>query len=127
MRKSYIIQEGNTSTEITQFTLSTSPEGAWTPANRVITDSDEMAFLYVIDENDAFSYLVFKQPVWTYLAQTIQAMKDPKVVIDGKNHVLTGLYEELESLLFNIEGNSNYGEAFVNAVEETFSTILEEA
>lgn len=127
VRKTYLIHEGSNNEGAIQFTLKTAPEGQWQPANRVITDSDEMAFIYVIDENDAFSYFVFQQSSWDYLVQMIQLEQDPSVVIGEEVTMLTGMFEELQALLFNIEGNSNYGEAFVTAVEEAFSAILAEA
>lgn len=127
VRKTYLIHEGSNNEGTIQFTLTTAPEGQWQPANRVITDSDEMAFIYVIDENDAFSYFVFQQSSWDALVQMIQQEQDPAVVIGEEAITLTGMFEELQALLFNIEGNSNYGEAFVTAVEEAFSAILAEA
>lgn len=125
LRKTYLVEAAQATNEEIVFTLQSEPEGKWTTANRVITDSDEMTFVYAIDENDEFSYLVFPQNMWSFLVKTIQLEKDPSVLIDSGRVVLSGLYEEIQALIYNIEGNSNYGEAFVTAVEEAFAEILE--
>ncbi|GEK34293.1 hypothetical protein KSI01_18260 [Kurthia sibirica] len=109
------------------FTLKTTPNSSWKPAGRVITDSDDLAFIYTIDENDAFSYLVFKQPLWNSLVAVIESETDPVVVVEDQQIVLTGFFDEIQSLIYNIEGNSNYGDTFVTAVENVFAAILEEA
>lgn len=125
LRKTYLVEAAQATNDEILFTLQSEPEGKWTTANRVITNSDDMAFVYAIDENNEFSYLVFPQAMWHYLLKTMQLEKDPSVVIRSEKVVLSGLYEEIQALIYNIEGNSNYGEAFVTAVEEAFSEILE--
>ena len=45
-------------------------------------------------------------------------------VFSGFSAIDEDFYEELEALIYNIEGNDNYGESFVSAVETAFQTIL---
>jgi hypothetical protein len=40
---------------------------------------------------------------------------------------LINFQDELNALIFNIEGNHNYGEDFSTAVEEAFAEILNES
>ncbi|NLY79440.1 MAG: hypothetical protein GX072_05985 [Lysinibacillus sp.] len=96
------------------------------PAGQVLTDSDHLAFIYVVEEGDEFSYLQFPKKVWEGLLTIIKTKKDPFLTIDGNTIQLHNFANELEMLVFNIEGNGNYGSEFVQAVEETFREILEE-
>ena len=48
------------------------------------------------------------------------------LVTDGTTTLpLPNFKEELTALLFNIEGNDNYGTAFVEQVEAVFKDILQ--
>ena len=48
-------------------------------------------------------------------------------VLSWKDEIISlpGFKDELTMLIYNIEGNDNYGEAFSSAVEQAFSTILQ--
>jgi hypothetical protein len=46
------------------------------------------------------------------------------VTFDENTVSLNGFIEELTMLIYNIEGNNNYGEAFSSAVESAFEEIL---
>ena len=94
------------------------------PAKEVIADSDTMSFIYIVEENDQYSYLAFEQQTWESLIPFIQSGKNPTVSVGEKELELIDFSEEFQSLVFNIEGNSNYGEQFVEIVEETFAIIL---
>lgn len=96
------------------------------PAGQVLTDSDNIAFIYVVEEGNEFSYLQFPKNVWDGLLAIIKSKQDPFLKVNDENKQLHNFTNELEMLIFNIEGNSNYGNEFVQAVEETFRDILEE-
>lgn len=127
MRNNYVVEDGKIIDHEIHFTLKTIPESVWLPAGRVLTDSDEMAFIYMIEENDALSYIVFKESQWSMLVSVIELEKNPSVIVKGQSIILTGFVEEIQSLIYNIEGNSNYGDQFVEAVEKNFAAILEKA
>ncbi|WP_229704182.1 UPF0738 family protein [Lysinibacillus alkalisoli] len=96
-----------------------------TASKQVIVDSDDFAFIYLLDSGEGYYYLRIQPELWGMLAQGIIQQKDP-VAISGENTLtLTQFNEELEALLFNIEGNGNYGEAFVEEVERVFAAILQ--
>ena len=94
------------------------------PAGQVLADSDAFAFIYIVEENDQYSYLTFNESLWPLLIDYMKKEQNPSVLIDGELIELESFYDEMTFLLFNIEGNSNYGEAFVERVECVFATIL---
>ena len=95
-----------------------------TPVGQVIVDSDQRAFLYIVEEDGAFNYLSFGEKMWPALIEMIQRCENPYLILDEKTIELHHFYEELEALIYNIEGNDNYGESFVDAVETAFQMIL---
>lgn len=92
---------------------------------QMLVDSDEHAFIYIVEENGAFSYLRFREPLWSQLVELVLAQRDPIIHIGQQQMVLQQFAEELEALLYNIEGNSNYGELFVEKVETAFQAFYE--
>lgn len=94
------------------------------PAGQVIADSDNGSFIYIVEEGDAFSYISFPKTIWPQLLEVVKTGQDPFLRVVGERIQLTNFFEELHMLLFNIEGNGNYGDAFVAAVEEAFAEIF---
>ena len=95
-----------------------------TPVGQVIVDSDRHAFIYIVEEDGTFSYLSFGEAMWPALIEMVQRGENPYLALGEKTIELHHFYEELEGLLYNIEGNDNYGESFVSAVETAFRPIL---
>ena len=95
-----------------------------TPVGQVIADSTSHAFIYIVEEDGAYSYLSFGEKIWPALAEVVQHGKNPYLTLDETTIELHHFYEELEALIFNIEGNDNYGESFVKSVEKAFQKIL---
>lgn len=91
---------------------------------QMITDSDSLAFVYLLEDETGYHYVKFGQDVWPLLVTTLKATKDPTLQYGEDELVLDMFREELEMLIFNIEGNENYGVEFSSAVEEAFSEIL---
>lgn len=91
------------------------------PAGQLIADSDNLAFIYIVEEAEQYSYLSFPKAVWSGLVQVLHNGRDPYL---HPTIQLTNFYEELEALLWNIQGNDNYGEEFVQAIEESFADIF---
>ncbi|WP_339215344.1 hypothetical protein [Solibacillus sp. FSL W8-0372] len=96
------------------------------PVGQVIVDSDNEAFLYIIEENDAYSYIGFPQAVWSQLVQTLKSGQQPYLKVEDGLVPLIQFADELKGLLYNIVGNSNYGDRFVEAVEKEFADFLKE-
>lgn len=96
------------------------------PAGQVLVDSDHFAFIYVVEEGDGYSYIQLPKDGWQHLVKCIQTEQNPYLTINEMNIELINFTEELHTLIFNIEGNENYGSEFVNAVEEAFAEVLQE-
>ncbi|MER2260670.1 MAG: hypothetical protein ABS934_01565 [Psychrobacillus sp.] len=108
-----------------RFTLEDVPKGLNIKAGgQMITDSDSLAFVYLLEGDSEFHYLKFGQDVWPLLVNTLKATEDPVLQIGDQRVALEKFREELEMLIFNIEGNDNYGADFAQAVENAFKEIL---
>ena len=116
-----------TENSVVYFNLNTLPQGQLTPVGQMITDSDNMTFIYLMDDGEDYSYVLFDEDVWPQLVEVLNTDGDPVLTWGDHKAVLTNFRDELEGLVYNIEGNSNYGEAFSHAVEEAFASILSEA
>lgn len=96
------------------------------PANQVLVDSDAVAFIYLVEEGDGYSYIQFPQTVWSALAQLCKEQNNPYLLLGDREIELHDFVDELQMLLYNIEGNDNYGSHFVEVVEEVFKEILQQ-
>lgn len=94
------------------------------PAGKMITDSEKMTFVYLLDEEDGYGHIHFKQDVWPLFVEALKVNTDPVLLYNEERIQLTGFIDELTMLIFNIEGNDNYGEAFSSSVEQAFAEIL---
>ena len=94
------------------------------PSGKMITDSEKMTFVYLVDEEEEYGQLHFEQAVWPLLVDSIKLNTDPIVTYKENTVSLDGFIEELTMLIYNIEGNNNYGEAFSSAVELAFEEVL---
>ena len=109
-----------------RFTLEVVPADITIHATgKMLADSDEMAFVYLLEDNTSYQYLKFGQEVWPLLVNVLKATEDPTIQFGKQRIVLEQFREELRTLVFNIEGNDNYGEAFTQAVEQSFKEILQ--
>ena len=94
------------------------------PSGKMITDSEKMTFVYLVDEEEEYGQLHFERAVWPLLVDSIKLNIDPIVTYNENTVSLDGFIEELTMLIYNIEGNNNYGEAFSSAVELAFEEVL---
>lgn len=117
MRKVYEIENKFNQLQVTE------PINA-KPTGQVLVDSDAFAFIYIVEENEQYSYLTFGEAVWPNLVELLEKEQNPSIEMNGVLVELEGFYDELTYLLFNIEGNSNYGDEFVERVEKAFAKIL---
>ena len=97
------------------------------PAGQLIVDSDNPAFVYLVDLPVGYGYIRFEPTVWPALVQVLERQQDPQLQLAEQIMLLPQFFEELHMLVYNIEGNGNYGNAFVEAVEQTFAPILQQA
>jgi len=95
------------------------------PTGQVLADSDACAFIYIVEENEQYSYLTFGKELWPALISYVKEERNPVLQIAEQSIELDGFFEEMAFLVQNIQGNSNYGEAFVEEVERVFAPILD--
>lgn len=91
---------------------------------QVIVDSDNEAFLYIIEENEAYSYVSFSNNVWPQLLKMLTAEQKAYLKVEDGLLPLVQFADELQGLIYNIEGNSNYGDQFVDRIEKAFAEFL---
>ncbi|MGX6442234.1 UPF0738 family protein [Neobacillus sp. K501] len=91
-----------------------------TPGEQILVDSENFSFIYLMEDQHDYIYIVIPEDFWPQL----KVMLDRPVPVwihDGDNKKeLTNFYEELDYIVSNIRGNSNYGVDMVTKVEETF-------
>ncbi|MBB4824462.1 hypothetical protein HNO89_001684 [Sporosarcina luteola] len=126
MRIQYRVNNAIIHNETMQFAMDGTngrPEGV--PSKKMITDSDELAFVYLLETDEGYTYIHFPLDVWPQMAQVLASGKQPILQWNDEEIGLPGFVEELTMLVFNIEGNDNYGEEFSTAVEREFNAILQ--
>lgn len=96
-------------------------------AAQMITDSDNISFIYIIDINDQFVYVSVPRKNWSHLKEAIDHEYGVYLKLNDHTLQLEGFLDELRYLIENIEGNANYGEKMVSAVEEIFLTHKDES
>lgn len=87
---------------------------------RMLADSDNLSFIYILDSSEDFIYISFPKQVWTVLNEG-QNLPVILKLSDKDTIELINFQDELQYLITNIDGNSNYGEEMVSAVSEAFS------
>jgi len=90
------------------------------PSGRMLVDSDSLAFVYILENEDNFTYVSLPSSIWEDLKKVINGELRTVLLLGEKEIVLEGIIEELQYLISNIEGNANYGEEMVGKVEEVF-------
>lgn len=91
------------------------------PEGRMLADSDHLSFIYILDAEEDFIYVNFPENVWGDLNNALKKNVPIFLQIDNDNRIpLLLFHEELEYLIANIRGNSNYGEKMVQAVSQCF-------
>jgi hypothetical protein len=99
------------------------PQGI--PSGKMITDSDNLSFVYLLEAEEGYEHLYFTQAVWSLMVDVLKTDSVPSLSWKDELIALPGFKDELTMLIYNIEGNDNYGEAFSSAVEQAFSLILQ--
>lgn len=87
---------------------------------QMLVDSDHFSFVYIIEVNEEFTYIVLSEEIWPTLKVGLENSVSPVLFNQKETLPLPLFNEELEYLIENIRGNSNYGEAMVEKVESIF-------
>ena len=94
---------------------------------QMITDSDNISFIYIIDVNNQFVYVSTGEKFWMDLKEALDGEYGVYLQLGDRTLQLEGFLEELQYLIDNIEGNANYGEEMVTAVEKCFLPRADES
>ncbi|MBT2653878.1 hypothetical protein J7E81_01280 [Bacillus sp. ISL-18] len=93
------------------------------PGEQILVDSDHSAFIYLMEDQEDYTYIVLSEDLWSYL-KTANEQKLSVLVSSNKEQIeLINFHDELEYILSNIKGNSNYGDELVTKVERLFLSV----
>jgi len=93
------------------------------PGEQILVDSDNCAFIYLLEDQDDYTYIILSEGLWPYL-KTANEQKLPVIVKSNQEEIeLINFHDELEYILSNIKGNSNYGDELVKKVEGFFLSV----
>jgi hypothetical protein len=90
------------------------------PSGQILVDSDQLAFVYLADLGGEYAYITIPDDTWTILKEALDLNVEAYVLNEQSRLHLQGLKEEMNYLIENIKGNSNYGEEMVGKVESIF-------
>lgn len=90
------------------------------PSGQILVDSDKYSFIYIMEDPEDYTYIVLPEPIWTSI-KTAYDQKLPVWMIKNDQEIeLINFHDELEFVISNIKGNSNYGHEMVTKVESIF-------
>lgn len=90
------------------------------PAEQILVDSDHFSFIYLMESQEEYTYIVIPEPFWPLLKSALEQKNTAWITNDGTQVELTQFHEELEYVVSNIKDNSNYGEEMVTRVDDIF-------
>ncbi|MDP4104462.1 MAG: hypothetical protein Q8935_05855 [Bacillota bacterium] len=90
------------------------------PREHILVDSDNISFIYLMEENDHYVYIGLDESAWPALRESMNKKLPAYLISDNDQIELTSFQEEIEYIINNIKGNGNYGEEMVEKVEKTF-------
>ncbi|EDL63743.1 hypothetical protein [Bacillus sp. SG-1] len=90
------------------------------PAGQVLVDSDNFSFVYFAESQEEYVLIHIQEECWSALKEAFEQKMPVFADLGESEFELEGLHEELDYLIENIEGNSNYGEDMVKKVEAVF-------
>ncbi|WP_230498831.1 hypothetical protein [Pseudoneobacillus rhizosphaerae] len=90
------------------------------PKEQMLVDSDQFSFVYILEINEEYTYLVLTAEIWQILKEAVNQSLSVVLTNHKDSLTLPMFNEELNYLIENIKGNSNYGEEMVEKVESTF-------
>lgn len=93
-----------------------------TATGQMLVDSDQLSFIYIVEMEDGYQYVSIPEVTWNVIHEGLVAGLDASLTANGSKLSLTGFREEMNYLIANITGNSNYGEEMVAKVEQVFTT-----
>ncbi|MFZ7944605.1 MULTISPECIES: hypothetical protein [Bacillaceae] len=119
MKKRITIQQANL-IENKLILETNEPITGLVPGEQILVDSDQYAFIYLMEDQEDYTYIVLSEEIWPLL-KTANEQETPVCIAYNEEQLeLTNFSEELEYVISNIKGNSNYGNEMVTKVEGIF-------
>lgn len=94
---------------------------AFAPTGQMLVDSDQLSFVYIVDQEEGYRYVTIPEGTWNVIQSGIQAGLETYLTNKNGKLKLDDFQSEMEYLIENITGNSNYGEEMVTKVEQVFA------
>jgi hypothetical protein len=88
---------------------------------QMLVDSDQLSFIYIVENEGGYQYISIPQNTWSIVHEGLRTEVVAFLASNDKKLKLEGFREEMEYLISNITGNSNYGEEMVAKVEQVFA------
>jgi hypothetical protein len=102
------------------FLQTSEPISGLSPAEQILVDSKEFSFVYLMENQEGYTYIDLKESIWPLLKKVMDQSIPVWILSRDTQLELTNFYEELTELINNIRGNSNYGAEMVTKVEKIF-------
>ncbi|OIK11160.1 hypothetical protein BIV60_18580 [Bacillus sp. MUM 116] len=90
------------------------------PAEQILVDSDNLSFIYLMEDKEEYAYIAFPEETWEFLKTAVENKLSVYLSFNDQQIELPQFTEELEYIISNIKGNGNYGDEMVTKVEENF-------
>jgi hypothetical protein len=90
------------------------------PAEQILVDSEHYSFIYLMEDLADYTYITLQEDLWPALKTALDQKISIWATFKEEQIELTNLIDELEYIISNIKGNSNYGKEMVTRVEKLF-------
>jgi len=107
--------------ELCLYTNTETDIGDFAPTGQMLVDSDQLSFVYIVDQKDGYRYVTIPEGTWSVIQDGLQAGLDTFLTNKSGKLKLDSFQSEMDYLIENITGNSNYGEEMVAKVEQVFA------
>ncbi|WP_223592809.1 hypothetical protein [Neobacillus bataviensis] len=119
MKRSITIQNANLTDnklllEVDQLIEGLIPEG------QILVDSEKYSFIYLMEDQEDYTYIILPEQIWVNLKTSFEQKIPVWLRGNDKEIELINFHDELEYVINNIKGNSNYGQEMVAKVESIF-------
>ncbi|MFJ5963770.1 MULTISPECIES: hypothetical protein [unclassified Bacillus (in: firmicutes)] len=88
-------------------------------SGQMLVDSDHFAFVYILENEESFTYLILGENIWAPLKEAMNRDMPVYLTAEQKTLELIQLHQELNYLIDNIKDNANYGD-MEEKVKNTF-------
>ncbi|WP_042455322.1 UPF0738 family protein [Neobacillus dielmonensis] len=96
------------------------PIKGFVPSGQILVDSEHFSFIYLMEDQADYTYIVLTEAIWPLLKLAME-QNLPVYIEHGEVQVeLECFRDEMDYLITNIKGNSNYGNEMVSKVEAVF-------